>query len=142
MTDQYPMTPTEYPVGWDDQLSAEARTGLLELNAGHYFEQHEHLEMAWRAEIRPIRTMYQGILQIGLAFLQIERGNWAGAIKMFRRGLPRLRPLPNVCQGVNISAFRAAAETINVEIIDLGPEHLHEFDQSRFPKIQGVGSKE
>ncbi len=136
MNDQYQMIPTEYPAGWDDELSAEARTGLLALNAGHYFEQHEYLETAWRAETRPIRTMYQGILQIGLACLQIERGNWAGAVKMFRRGLPRLRPLPNVCQGVNISAFRATAETIYTEITDLGPERLHEFDQSRFPKIQ------
>jgi hypothetical protein len=126
----------EYPVGWDDVLSAEARTGLLEFNAGHYFEQHEHLETAWRAEPRPIRTMYQGILQVGLAFLQIQRDNWAGAVKMFRRGLPRLRTLPTICQGINIAALRTTAETIHAEIVALGPERLHEFDQSRFPKIQ------
>src|SRR4051794_32071802 len=104
------MEPIEYVAGWDDSLSPEARTGLIEFNQGHYFEQHEHLETAWRAEPRPVRAMYQGILQIGLAFLQIQRDNWPGAIKMFRRGLPRLRTLPDVCQGVNLAALRTAAE--------------------------------
>ncbi|CAN5837226.1 hypothetical protein BH10CHL1_BH10CHL1_36110 [soil metagenome] len=133
------MTPTEYPAGWDDRLSAEARTGLLEFNAGHYFEQHEYLETAWRAETRPVRAMYQGVLQVGLAFLQIERANWIGAVKMFRRGLPRLRRLPDVCQGVNLAALSTAAAAIYTEIIELGPERLSEFDQRRFPKIEFEG---
>jgi hypothetical protein len=79
--------------------------------------------------------MYQGILQVGVAFLQIERGNWAGAIKMFRRGLPRLRDLPDVCQGVQVGKFRAEAEAIHDEISKLGPERLAEFDQAKFPQI-------
>jgi len=73
-----------------------------------------------------------------VAFLQIQRNNWAGAIKMFRRGLPRLRALPPICQGVNIASLRAAAEAIHREITALGPERLHEFDQNRFPRIQIV----
>src|SRR5947207_14948357 len=103
--------------GCNDALPQEARTGLLEFNAGHYFEQHEHLETAWRAEPRPVRALYQGILQIGLAFLQIERGNWIGAVKMFRLVLPRLHPLPDICQGVHLAALRTVAETIHAEIV-------------------------
>ncbi len=133
--------PVAYLAGWDDTLSDLARQGLLEFNHGEYFEQHEHLEAAWLAEPRPIRAMYQGILQIGVAFLLIQRGNWIGAIKMFRRGLPRLRTLPPVCQGVNIHALRMAAEAIHAEVTALGPTHLAEFDQSRFPKIAFVGSE-
>lgn len=127
--------PVEYLTGWDDQLSELARQGLIAFNHGEYFEQHEHLEAAWLADPRPIRAMYQGILQIGVAFLLIQRVNWLGAIKMFRRGLPRLRTLPPVCQGVNIEALRTAAEAIHAEITALGPDRLSEFDQSRFPKI-------
>ncbi len=133
--------PIEYLTGWDDTLSDLARRGLQEFNHGEYFEQHEHLEAAWLAEPRPIRAMYQGILQIGVAFLLVQRGNWMGAIKMFRRGLPRLRTLPPVCQGVNIQALRMAAEAIHAEVMALGPTRLAEFDQSRFPKIEFVGSE-
>jgi hypothetical protein len=128
--------PVSYPEGWDAQLSDLARTGLIEFNQGKFFEQHEHLEEAWLAETRPIREMYQGILQVGVAFLQIQRGNWAGALKMFRRGLPRLRGLPDVCQGVQIGKLRAAAEAIHAELTGSGPERLAEFDQHRFPQIE------
>lgn len=128
--------PVEYPEGWDEPLRDEARRGLIEFNKGEYFEQHEHLEAAWVAELRPIRALYQGILQVGVAFLQIQRGNWEGALKMFRRGLPRLRTLPPVCQGINLGAFRMAAEAIHAEITQGGPERLAEFDQARFPKIE------
>jgi len=139
VVDQHLHPPVQYPPGWDDQLSNLARTGLHEFNQGEYFEQHEHLELAWQAETRPIREMYQGILQVGVAFLQIERGNWIGAIKMFRRALPRLRTLPPICQGVNIAALRSAAEAIHAEVTALGPERLAEFDQSRFPQIEFAG---
>lgn len=130
--------PLRYPAGWEDPLSAEARAGVAAFNAGDYFEQHEHFEHAWMAEPRPIRELYQGILQIGVAFYQIQRGNWAGAIKMFRRGLPRLRGLPPVCQGIQLASFRAAAEAIHAQISELGPAGLAGFDQSHFPQIELV----
>lgn len=141
VVDHHLHPPVDYPAGWDDQLSDLARIGLIEFNHGHYFEQHEYLEAAWQAETRAIREMYQGILQVGVAFLQIERGNWMGALKMFRRGLPRLRNLPSICQGINVAALRAAAEAIHTEVTALGPERLAEFDQSRFPQIEFAGNE-
>jgi predicted metal-dependent hydrolase len=138
VVDHHLRPPVRYPDGWDGPLLAEAALGVGEFNAGHYFEQHEHFEAAWLAEPRPIRDLYQGVLQVGLAFLQIEQGNWAGALKMFRRGLPRLRGLPPVCQGIDLAALRAVAEQIHQEVTELGPARLAEFDQSRFPRIQRV----
>jgi predicted metal-dependent hydrolase len=82
--------------------------------------------------------MYQGILQVGVAFLQVERGNWAGAIKLLRRGLPRLRSLPPVCQGLDIASFRAAAEAVHAELMALGAERIGEFDRGMLPKIETV----
>lgn len=127
--------PVVYPDGWDTPLGELARQGIAAFNHGEYFEQHEFLEAAWLAEGRPVREMYQGILQVGVAFLQIERNNWPGALKLLRRGLPRLRTLPPVCQGIDIAAFRAAAAAIHAEVTALGPERLGAFDQTHFPKI-------
>jgi predicted metal-dependent hydrolase/CheY-like chemotaxis protein len=130
--------PVRYAEGWDDALHPEAVKGVAEFNAGHFFEQHEHFELAWMAEPRAIRDLYQGVLQVGVAFLQIEQGNWAGALKMFRRGLPRLRDLPPVCQGIDVGHLREVAETIHREVTELGPSRLEEFDAARFPKIKMV----
>jgi len=135
VVDRHLHPPVTYPEGWGAPLSPLAREGIEEFNRGEYFEQHELLEQAWLAEPRPIREMYQGLLQVGVAFLQIERNNWPGAIKMFRRGLPRLRTLPPICQGVEIAAFRTAAEAVHREVTARGAEHLHEFDRARLPKI-------
>jgi len=128
--------PIYYPLGWDDPLPDVARQGLVEFNNGEFFEQHELLEAAWQAEERPIRTLYQGILQVGVAFLQIQRGNWPGAIKVFRRGLPKLRGLPPICQGIHVGELRTVAEELHTEISALEPTHLVSFDQTRFPKIR------
>lgn len=130
--------PVRYPDGWDSPLSEAAQHGVTEFNRGEYFEQHEWFEKAWLEEPRPVREMYQGILQVGVAFLQIERRNWAGAIKMFRRGLPRLRALPDTCQGINIAALRVAAEAIHAEITALGPERIAEWRGREFPRIELV----
>ncbi len=132
--------PTRYPAGWDDTLSVNAACGVEEFNRGDYFAQHEFLELAWIEETRPIREMYQGILQMGVACLQIQRGNWVGAIKVFRRGLPRLAGLPEVCQGLQVGLFRHQAEAIHAEITALGPERLGEFDQGKFPRIEYAAS--
>jgi CheY-like chemotaxis protein len=121
--------------GYDDLPSAEAVKGFQEFNHGRYFEQHETLEGAWMAEKRPVRDLYQGILQVGLACYQVEQGNWRGAVKMLRRGLPRLARLPDVCQGVQVKALREAGEAMLAELLRLGPERLHEFDRRRFPKV-------
>jgi predicted metal-dependent hydrolase/CheY-like chemotaxis protein len=132
--------PVVYPEGWDEPLSRKARTGVEEFNRREFYEQHEWLEHAWMDEPRAIREMYQGILQVGVAFYHIEQGNWAGSLKMFRRGLPRLRALPPVCQGIDIARLHAAAEAIHREVTRLGKDKLHEFDHSRFPTIHFVDS--
>lgn len=130
--------PVQYLEGWDAPLSPTARAGVEEFNRGDYFEQHELFEQAWLEETRPIRTLYQGLLQVGVAFYHIQQANWAGAIKLFRRGLPRLRALPPISQGIDLAALRTAAEAIHQEVTDLGPARLHEFDQRKFPKIRIV----
>lgn len=97
--------PLVMPDGGLDPLSADAVEGVRLFNARRYHAQHEAFEDAWNAEPRPVREMYQGILQIGLAFLQLQNRNRPGVIKMFGRGVPRLRPLPDVVQDVRIRRF-------------------------------------
>ena len=109
--------------------------GIEEFNRGDFFEQHETLETAWRAEPRPVRGLYQGILQIGLACYQIEHGNLPGAHKMFERGLRRLRQFAPECMGIKVAGLIADAERVWDEARRLGPGRLHELDRTLFPKI-------
>ena len=105
--------PTRWVAGWDEPPPPALLAGVEQFNAGEYWECHETLEALWRAEPRPIRDLYQGILQIGVAFHHLRNDNMLGAIKMLRRGLPRLRDLPEVCQGVRVAELARAARAIH-----------------------------
>jgi hypothetical protein len=64
--------------------------GLDLLNRGEYFEAHEVIEAAWRAEPGKIRRLYQGILQVAVVYYHITHGNYTGARKVVRRAISNL----------------------------------------------------
>ena len=70
----------------------ELLEGIAQFNRGEYFEQHETLELLWRAERRDVRYLYQGILQIGVAFHHLRRLNHHGTVYMLTRGPRYLAP--------------------------------------------------
>ena len=112
----------------EGELSALARKGIELFNRGEYFEAHEELEHAWNEEPGPSRELYRGILQIAVAYLQITRRNYNGAIKMFLRARQWLDPLPDVCRGVDVAALRRDAAEVRATLETLGAEHIDEFD--------------
>jgi CheY-like chemotaxis protein len=118
-----------------EPLPLGARRGIEEFNEGKYFEQHETLELVWRAETRAVRDLYRGILQVGVAFLQIERGNYSGALKIFQRAFRWLQPFRPACQGVDVERLLREATAIENELRRLGPDRFHEFDRTGFPRV-------
>lgn len=113
-----------------------ARKAIEQFNHGEYWEQHETFESVWRAEPGPVRQMYQGILQVGVAYYQIQRRNYVGARKMFQRAWQYLNVLPDVCQGVDIAQLRADAQAAMDELERLGPERIAEFDPALFKPVR------
>ena len=105
-------------------------------NAGEFFEQHEVLEELWRAEKGPIRELYHGILQIGVGFHHLQRGNYHGAVTLLDRGLARLGRVAPDAMGVDVGALVVAASAGRDRIVELGPNRLDQFDRSRIPKVQ------
>jgi predicted metal-dependent hydrolase len=109
--------------------------GIEQFNRGDFFEQHETLEDLWRAERRGVRYLYQGILQIGVAFHHVRRCNYHGAVYMLTRGSTYLRPFAPACQGVDVSALLDAAARALVHVEELGPGRLREFDWRLVPRV-------
>ncbi len=114
----------------EGELSELARKGIELFNRGDYFEAHEELEHAWNEEGGPARELYRGILQVAVAYLQITRRNYNGAIKMFLRARQWLDPLPDVCRGVDVAALRKDAAEVRAALEALGAERIGEFDLS------------
>jgi predicted metal-dependent hydrolase len=112
-----------------DPLHPEARKGIELFNLGEFYEAHEPLELAWMNTHSPERDLYQGILQIGLAYFQISQSNYRGAVKMFNRGQRNLKPLGETLLGVDISQLRNDAKVVEDAIRLLGPSRLNDLDQ-------------
>lgn len=109
--------------------------GIELFNTGDYFECHEVLEDIWRAEAGPVRALYQGILQIGVAFHHLRRRNWRGAIKLLDAGTDKVgRFLPR-CMGINTAELNERARTCLELLREIGPERVDEFDWSLIPTI-------
>jgi predicted metal-dependent hydrolase len=116
-------------------LSDTALSGLAAFNQGDFFESHELLEDAWNEDEGAARDIYKAVLQVAVAYLQIERGNYPGAVKMFLRARQWLSPLPDTCRGIDISRLRSDAENAYEVLIEFGPERIAEIDRSFFRPV-------
>jgi len=128
--------PVSYLEGWDSPPHELFLQGVALFNAGQFYRQHDIFEALWMEDRRPIRVLYQGILQVGVGFFHVEEGNYRGAAKMLRRGLARLRTLPPVCQTLDVAALRADARQVHDELLALAPDRFGEFDVARLRGIK------
>ena len=113
-----------------------AKHAIEQFNQREFWEQHETFELVWKAEQGPVRQMYQGILQVGVAYLQIQRRNYAGARKLFQRAWQYLNVLPDVCQGVDIGQLKADAQIALAKLETLGQERIAEFPDELFKPVR------
>lgn len=119
-------------------LPRAAEEGLRLFNERQFWHAHEALEEAWLNEPGVIRGLYKGILQAGVMYLQIERENLKGAMKMYMRGQVWLTPWPAHCRTVDVGALRADVEAARSEAQRLGKDGLARFDPTLFKPIRRV----
>lgn len=110
--------------------------GLRLFNAGQYFECHEELELAWREEREEIRFLYQGILQAAVTYLHMRRGNFPGAVKVYKRCIKYLDAWPEICRGINVKKLRADLTRAVQFWQELGPARMEEMDWSLLQPVE------
>jgi hypothetical protein len=116
--------------------SPQLLQGIKEFNSGAYFACHETLEDIWIGEKRPIRRLYQGILQVAAALLHLERGNYRGAVTLLDKGAENLKPFAPLCQQVDVAGLLREAGKLREELDILGPERFRELDQGLIPRVR------
>ena len=109
--------------------------GIAQFNRGEFFEQHETLEALWREEARDVRRLYQGILQVGVAFHHLRRLNHHGTVYMLTRGPRYLAPFAPACQTVDVARLIADAAAALDEVERLGRQGLAAFDWALVPRV-------
>ena len=116
-------------------LSELATEGLELLNSGEYYEAHESLEHAWLEASEYEGYLYRALLQVSVAYLHVERGNYAGAVKMLLRVKQWLEPLPDQCRGVDTAALKQSTEAFSKALNQAGKSGLAELDPALLKPI-------
>ncbi len=121
-----------------EALSPAAEAGIDSFNRGEYYQAHEELEAAWNEDKGAGRDLYRSILQVAVAYYQVERGNYRGALKMLLRVRQWLAPLPDVCRGVDVARLREDVALLQDTLTELGPQHVDQVDRSLFRPVRKV----
>lgn len=79
-------------------------------NAADWYGCHDGFEALWHETAGTMRPVLQGILQIAVAELHLERGNLRGATILMGEGLGRLSPAPDAALGLDLEALRQKAK--------------------------------
>ena len=77
-----------------------------------------------------------GILQVGVGFYHLKRGNWRGAVNKLRSGLAYLAPSAPICMGINVALLRTEAGHFLARLEALGPSRIGEVDTSALPQVK------
>ncbi len=109
--------------------------GIRCFNAREFYDAHEVIEHEWHAERRPVRRLYQGILQIGVGFLHALRGNHAGALLLLADGIEKTGEFAPRCLGIETGLLALEAQACLDRLRALGPERLADFDHDTIPTI-------
>jgi predicted metal-dependent hydrolase len=123
----------------DEHLPPLAIEGVKKFNAGEYYPQHDLFEEQWVNTEGPVRDLYRAVLQVGIAYFQIERGNYRGALKMLQRSVQWLVILPDICQGINVAQLRQDSFKVRAELERLGADRLDEFNRDLLKPVEWTG---
>jgi uncharacterized protein len=117
----------------------ELRKAIHEFNAGEFFEQHETLELLWRATPGELRHLYEGILQIGVGMHHLLRNrNFHGAAVKLDHGIRLLEAFPDSCHGVDVARLRRDAAAARAYLLELGAGGLDRFEAEWVPRVHLV----
>ena len=122
------------------ELSRLGQEGIALLNSGEYFEAHEALEHAWMEAAELEGYLYRALLQVSVAYLHVERGNYRGALKMLLRLKQWLEPLPDACRGVDLALLKAQVQEFWQALEAAGPQGLPSLDRALLKPIPLLSS--
>jgi uncharacterized protein len=118
----------------------ELARAIEEFNAGEFFEQHETLELLWRATPGEIRHLYEGILQVGVGMHHLFKNhNFHGAVVKLDHGIQLLSAFPALCHGVDVARLRRDAARARSVLLELGLEGMERFPRELTPRVHQRG---
>lgn len=90
--------------------------GIALWSEQRFFEAHECLEAVWHAAPVADRDLWQGVIQLAVAGVHLQRGNRAGAVAILAKAADRLAAYPAEHRGVDVAAALRACEVARASL--------------------------
>lgn len=97
-------------------LDNEVFHGIGLINRGDYFHAHEVLEKAWIRERRPVRQLYQGLIQVSVLLYHLEKKNRKGVLKLLKMAAKNLEPFEDTNEPFNVCSLLADLNRVQQQI--------------------------
>lgn len=95
----------------DPELLGRFFHGIELFNRRDFYDCHEVLEDVWNEQEDPDKQLTQGLIQVAVAYHHALSGNYAGAKKLFPRGITRIKPFLPCFMNLNLTEFLEAVES-------------------------------
>jgi predicted metal-dependent hydrolase len=119
-----------------EALPAALRQGVEEFNRRDFFAAHDTLEELWRETHGPLRTFYQGLIQLAVAFYHLGNGNRRGARNLLAKGLAKLEGFLPRCQQIDVAALSRDTRPWLERLQAADPQQALAIDPAQLPKIR------
>ena len=113
-----------------ETLPTEFWQGVEQFNQQEFYACHDTLEALWMEAIEPLKTFYQGVLQIAVALYHLSNHNWRGAVILLGEGINRLRHYQPAYADVDVAQFLTQSAELLTILQQMGPERVVEVAQT------------
>ena len=79
--------------------------GVEEFNQQQFYACHDTLEALWLEAQEPLKSFYQGILQVAVGCYHLGNHNWRGAVILLGEGTKRLREYQPDYEGIDVTSL-------------------------------------
>ena len=107
--------------------------GLSQFNKQEFFACHETLEKIWLNQEGGTKELLQGLIQLSVAYHHMLTGNSKGALRLLKRGLPRVAKYRPAALGLALSDLCEGAQTTLTQL-ENNPETC--IDPSSIPRVR------
>jgi predicted metal-dependent hydrolase len=108
--------------------------GLNYFKSGDYFEAHESWEDLWSDFYLEDRKFIQGLIQLSVSFVHLERGNINGAKSLLNKSKEKFQLFSGTHRNVNLELLLGQIKVVNLAYDKI--DSLTDFDWNLVPNLE------
>ena len=87
----------------EKEINLLFKEGLNHYRRGNYFDAHESWEELWSDYYLPDRRFIQGLIQLSVSFVHLERDNLKGARSLLNKSIEKFEEFKELQRGINVT---------------------------------------